>query len=144
MNTNQQTQQVRENSIGWMLSMSSRIAHNLLKKQLKSLGILPEHFVLLMILLEKDGVIQSILAEKTNLPQYSITRHIDSLEQKQLVRREADPSSRRSWHIYTTDKCTQLAPQLYAVVKVVNQKLLANLSDNEAKQLCSLLAKIIY
>lgn len=138
-----QAQQVRKNSVGWLLNVSASIAKNHLKDTLKPLAVTPEQFRLLMSLLEKDGISQSALAKKANLPQYSVTRHLDNLAEKQLVRREADPNSRRNLCVFVTDKGKQFAPQLYQAVDVVNQQLLANLSADEIKQLQHLLSKII-
>lgn len=133
----------RESSIGWKLRHLSDIAEHTIRQQLTQIDIEFEQFMLLMFLLESPGSSQATLAKQSHLPTYSVTRYLDVLAQKGLVTREPDPNSRRSYCVYATDKATDVAPDLFAMVTVTSQQLLSGLDNDEQATLHQLLNKLL-
>ncbi|NBC05806.1 MAG: MarR family transcriptional regulator [Bacteroidetes bacterium] len=68
------------------------------------LPITPDQFRVLTHLWENDGLQQSELAICTDRNRANVTRVIDILEGKGIVRREDDPNDRRIRRIFLTDK----------------------------------------
>jgi DNA-binding MarR family transcriptional regulator len=136
-------QEVRENSIGWMLKSLSFSLDNEMKEELSGLGLTFGQFGLLMTLLEEDGLTQTEIGKKIAMPGYTTTRTLDALEEKHLIERRKDERSRRSHRIYLTGQGRKLGPKLYAIVKAVNEGLLASLSSAERADLISLLRRLL-
>ena len=69
-----------------------------------NLGITVEQWVILKFLSEKTDLNQKELAVKSNRDPASITRTLDLLEKKDLLKRLAIPNNRRSYKIGLTIK----------------------------------------
>ena len=76
------------------------------------------------------------------MPGYATTRTIDALEEKQFVARQKDDCSRRSYRIYLTDQSRRIIPELFIIVKKVNEQLLSVLSLTQRKHLTAILKKL--
>ena len=72
--------------------------------QEEGLPITPDQFRVLTHLWEKDGLQQSELATCTNRNRANVTRIIDILEKKEIVKRKSAPHDRRVHKIYLTEK----------------------------------------
>ena len=70
----------------------------------EGLPVTPDQFRVLTHLWEKDGLQQSELATCTNRNRANVTRIIDILEKKDIVRRLPDPNDRRVQKIFLTEK----------------------------------------
>ena len=123
--------QVRTNSIGWMLSRITKNQHTALAAKLKPIDLVLNEFIILMTLLEYEGLTQSQIGVQVSLPAYSTSRAIDSLVKKGMVKRRSDTRSRRSYQIHLTQSGWQIGPQIFAIINDVNRQLLAELSVNE-------------
>jgi DNA-binding MarR family transcriptional regulator len=146
---------VRENSVGWMLKMLTGCLDPKMKQELKSLDLDLLQFAVLMTLLEEEELTQTGIGKRITLPsyattrtidaleEYATTRTIDALEEKHLVERRKDESSRRSHRIFLTDEGHAIAPQLFAIVKSVNDGFLSALDAAEKKQLKAILKKLL-
>lgn len=133
---------VRHTSIGRMLTMLSMSVKDQLNNRLSALGLSMNGFFILMTLLEKEGQTQSDIGQKIALPAYGTTRTIDTLQDHGLLERRADPASRRNHLIYLTPKGRALAPEIFAVVKEVNEWLLAPLDAAEKQHFSDVLEKL--
>ena len=134
---------VRKSSVGWMIKMLSMSMDHQMKMELKPYDLTMEHFKIMMTLLEKDGLTQAQIGEKILMPAYSLTRNLDALELKDLIKRDKHHSSRRSHSILVTDKGKALAPNLFNVVHHVNRELLSSLNNSEVLQFKTTLAKLL-
>lgn len=134
---------IREGSVGWMLNVLAASLNIDMKKQLDSLNLTIHQFMVMMTLLESDGVSQTVIGKKVKLPGYAITRNLDALEEQGLIERKADKSSRRRFSITLTDQGRALAPSLFQVVIGINADLMSGLTSKEADQLTLLLNKLI-
>lgn len=106
----------------------------------KPYGISPQQFNILRILNGageplKAQVIKDRMVERSP----NTTRLMDKLLAKELINRFACPEDRRVVHIEITKDGVKLLDE---ISKYLNEDPLANLSDEEAKQLSDLLDKI--
>ncbi|MCP5093858.1 MAG: MarR family transcriptional regulator [Gammaproteobacteria bacterium] len=141
--TKSQAQSVRENSVGFMLKMLSTSLDAEMNKELKRLDLNLRQFAVLMTLSETEGLTQAEIGKKINVPGYATTRTLDALEDKRLVERHKDERSRRNYRIFLTDQGRAVVPELFAIVKKVNQGLLSVLSTTERKQTADILEKLM-
>ena len=88
-------------------------------------------YVILMRLFESEGRTQDNLAALLSLDKAVITRIVNELEKKSLVRRERDSRDKRVRHLYTTDLAKALEPKLREVLDNLLEYLFANLAENE-------------
>ena len=78
------------------------------KLQENGINITPEQFLVLDILWEKQSLSQQNIADIIQKDKNSVTKIIDSLEKKQLVRRVVDTKDRRINKIELTDEAIAL------------------------------------
>ena len=78
------------------------------KLQENGINITPEQYLVLDILWEKQSLSQQNLADIIQKDKNSVTKIIDSLEKKQLVRRVMDQKDRRINKIELTDEAIAL------------------------------------
>ena len=78
------------------------------KLQENGINITPEQFLVLDILWEKQSLSQQNIADIIQKDKNSVTKIIDSLEKKQLVRRVMDKKDRRINKIELTDEAISL------------------------------------
>jgi DNA-binding MarR family transcriptional regulator len=73
----------------------------------------------------------------------AMSRLLDRLETKGIVRRVRDYTDRRQIHVELTDKGQQLSPQIMPVIAKVYAQFLEGFSDDEAVLLQSLLQRLL-
>lgn len=130
-------------SVGRMLNQLSKQLNAEMKMRLKTLDLTLNSFFILMTLLESEGLTQSELSKRLNLPPYGITRLIDSMQAAGLVERREDPSSRRNHLIFLMARGKSIAPEVRKIVAEVNDRLLAGISTAEREAFTQTLAKLV-
>lgn len=134
--------QSREESAGWMFKTISNWIDEELSRQLKPLGISRVLFPIMMVLLEDEGQTQVEIGNKISMPGYATSRNIDQLEYRNLVKRQAHESSRRSHRVYLTPQGKELASELITVADSLSEKLLGPLKDDERETLKKMLKRV--
>nr|WP_191296997.1 MarR family transcriptional regulator [Paenibacillus sp. PL91] len=104
--------------------------------------VTPEQWSLLMCLDEHDGITHKDLAQRTDKDPANITRLVDQLERKELVRRVANPGDRRSQLLYLTENGRTNAHALAPIEADFVTQMLANISKEEIQAFKSFMAKI--
>jgi len=140
---NAKTRKTRENSCGWLVKVMGLRMDAAMKVELEEHELDLKSFSNLMCLFEQDELTQVELGQRVGNPQYATSRVVDALEQRKLVRRRPDPTSRRAHRIVLTAKGESLRKVLPAIVQRVNNKMLAGLEGSERKNLVSLLQKAL-
>lgn len=88
------------------------------------------------------GVRLKDLAERLRIAPRSATEVVDQLQQKGLVRRDADPSDRRATLLVATDAGEQLFAEVSANRRDKSNEYFARLSDEDRAQLARILGKL--
>lgn len=138
-----EVKRVTQASVGRMLNRLSRRLNSEMIARLGEIDLTMNGFFILMQLFDVEGQTQSALGKKIGLPPYSMTRLIDSLQELALVERREDPNSRRNHHIYLTDAGHALRPQIFEIVRSVNDWLLQDLEPDEKQRFADTLAKLL-
>lgn len=131
-----------EESLGFIISRTNQKLSNYLTRKFKPYDITPEQWGLLNRLWEKDGVSQKELSEISIKDQTTVTRILDKLERKGLIKRQTSPDDRRSFLIFLTDTGRSLENKLVPIAYEVLDEALQGLSEEEIKQMKLLLNKI--
>ena len=119
---------VLEETLGFAVQRASII----MKKQLIELfqeqgyHITPEEFAILGRLWEEDGLLQSVINDKTLKDKTTVTRLLNRLIKKGLIKKKTDAADRRNYRIHLTKKGKTLKDQIIPIV----EQLLAAASRN--------------
>jgi len=125
---------ILDESLGFRLGMTYRKASQILTQRFKPYDMTPEQYTLLVRLVEEDGINQKELAQRTARDQPTLTRILDVLERKGLVRKETDPSDRRAFLLYITDEGRKKAEELIPIEKAYDKELFAGMTPEQITQ----------
>jgi len=115
---------------------------NNLGKSLKPYNVTHEQWTLLKWLWAKDGISQKELSERSFKDQPTITRILDKLERRGLIRRQIDAEDRRVSLIYLTNEGQAIKGPLIPLARQALDQCLDGLSKQEQEQLKNLLNRI--
>lgn len=115
---------------------------NNLAKALKPYNVTQEQWPLLKWLWVQDGISQKELSEKSFKDQPTTTRILDKLEQRGLIRRQANSVDRRVSLIYLTSEGREIRGLLIPLARQALEQALQGLSEQEQVQLKNLLNRI--
>jgi len=107
----------------------------------KGFDLTPVQYAALSAIEAKPGLDQATLASRIAYDRVTIGGVVDRLVQKELVRRETNPSDRRARNLFVTEKGTQALTEIRPIVKDVQSILLEGLDADERRQFISLLQK---
>jgi MarR family transcriptional regulator, transcriptional regulator for hemolysin len=128
--------------IGFSTAQMGRNLIRYLSFYLKPYDVTPEQWTVLKKLTEMDGISQKELAHKAKKDQATLTRILDILERKELIRKQMNKEDRRSFSIYSTDKGEALKQVLHPFIEGLFEKILWNIPVEKLeayKQVMSLL-----
>lgn len=109
----------------------------------KNFDITPEQFVVIEVLMHRDGLYQRQLSEITLKDRPNITRIINILEKNGYVNRVADKNKRKVFKIYLTDKAKNLFPALAQVAKDYRKTMTEGIDKNDLETCMSVLNKVL-
>ncbi len=131
-----------DNSLGFILNKTALFSKAHFNNLIKPYDISPEQWSLIFRVVERSGLTQKELSDSTYKDQANITRSIDRLEQKGLLKRIEHPSDRRSFQLIPTQEALALVEQVVPLSQAFNQRLSKGLSEEEAQTLIALLKKV--
>lgn len=108
----------------------------------KDFDITPIQFRMLMLLEAEEGLRLTYLSDRVLRSKGQVTRIMDQLENKGLVRRAADPHDRRALNAVLTKAGIKLRNKIYAKHQEAIQTYLSALSKDERKALTRILEKL--
>lgn len=132
----------RENSFGFLIQTLAKRLDVKMREELKAHDVDLKIFANLMFLAEKDGVNQREIGNTLNFPEYYTSRNVDAMVELGFAERRPDPNSRRSFLIFLTPAGKAKAKELPPVIKRVNDQVLADLSEEERRQVVGLLKRV--
>ncbi len=133
-----------EDVILFQIDMTSKVSKQYAQKEFDKigLGITIEQWIILKIISESPPLSQKELAEKSYRDPASITRTLDLLEKKKLLRRETIPTNRRTYVISLTKEGKQFINQHLPMVTAHRNKSIEGIGEADLKKLSLLLQKI--
>ncbi|MEL7014372.1 MAG: MarR family winged helix-turn-helix transcriptional regulator [Pseudomonadota bacterium] len=137
------TKDVRSNSLGWMIQRIAQRLNDTMAEQLAPHDLTLQHFAVMMTVLEHAGLTQTEIGARFAMPPYAISRAIDHLVEKGFVERHPHPTSRRAHTIHATEAGQALSGTLFAIVRDVNAGFTAPLSEPERESFRSILTRLM-
>ena len=127
--------EILSNSLGAQINIVARALRTALEKELTADDATPSHWMLLMALGEKDHQSQTGLGRLIHLDNATITRIVDKLEEKGLLKRKQDKSDRRTQIVSLTEQGWKVYRRWIKLGEKVNAKAAEGLKTKEISQL---------
>lgn len=129
-----------------LISRQTRITHlaifRLAEQALADLGITPQQFALLVVVQRNPGSRQSLLARARGLDKSTLVPMIDRLERDGYLERRALATDRRIKTIWITLRGEEVLQSAIPLVRRLDDRIGAHLTDGERTELLRLLEKI--
>ncbi len=129
-------------SLGFVLNKTALLSKGEFNERIKCFGISPEQWSLIFRVVENEGLTQKELSDSTYKDQANITRSIDRLEQKGLLKRLPSASDRRSINLYATPQGRALVETIIPISRAFNDLLSDGFTPQEKSALLHLLQKV--
>ena len=129
-------------TIGFLVSDVSRLIRRRFDERARGIGATRAQWRTLIVLSRNEGVNQGGLADLLEVEPITLCRMIDRLEESGLVERRRDPSDRRAWLIFLTDKSRPLLDQLRELADDLFASALDGLSDAAQAELVASLTRV--
>jgi DNA-binding MarR family transcriptional regulator len=105
-------------------------------------GLTRREWRVLGFVVQNEGVLSSVLADRAMLDRGRTSRALTTLEAKRLVERRPRPSNRREVQVFATAEGRATHDRLFARVVPINRQVLTGFSDAERRQLAHLLERL--
>ena len=105
----------------------------------KDSGMTRAQWRLLTNLTHSEGSTQSDLAERMDVERITLCRMVDRLAEAGMIERRADPSDRRVWRLYLTEKAKPAAAQMTELANELEENMLSPLTSEQRETLAHLL-----
>jgi len=138
-------QSLTKEPLGPMLTRTSRAVGSMLQQMFVAAGhdmSADEWAVLANLKMLQDGQFQQQLADRTFKDKAAITRIIDGLEKRALVKRVSDEKDRRQKRIYLAGKSNELMKKLFPVARKAQLKVQQGISTENIEIFKSVLKQI--
>jgi len=132
-----------DESIGFILYTADLKMKQHFHRKIKLFGITPEQWTILSRLFEEDGISQKELSEKTLKDQAALTRTLDRLEKRQLIKRKASSNDRRSFLVHLTDAGQIMRSEIGPIAEECHEMAVKGFTEEQVKVLKKLLRKTI-
>ena len=109
---------------------------------LKPYDVTPEQCAVLFCLWEKDGVTPKDLSLLVSKDAPTTVRILKKLIKKGLLRRESDPTDKRSYRIYMTAQGNALQDEITAAGEAAVKKVLRGIAKEDSQLMMKLLKQI--
>ncbi|MBA1202760.1 MarR family transcriptional regulator [Pseudomonas capeferrum] len=130
-------------SIGMLLGRAAIFKDRILDSHLEAYGVTAAQFKVLIIVTLYQVDTPAELCRSLGLDSGSMTRMLDRLEQKGLLRRQRCPQDRRQVRLALTEDGQSLADRLPQVGAAAMNELVGALRPEELQTLEALLAKVL-
>lgn len=99
-------------------------------------------FAVLNVLYEHPGIDQTCLSQRASLDTSTCQDIVARMRDKDLIRRERDPSDGRRWLLFLSGKGVLMRQQVVPKVMKVGDELLKMLSEHDRSEFTRLLANV--
>ncbi|MDY6846984.1 MAG: MarR family transcriptional regulator [Chloroflexota bacterium] len=130
-------------SIGSLLVRLGRAHRNLIRREMRCLGLCRGQPPVLFALNERDGTSNSEMAKFLEITPATLTNKVKRMEKAQLVIRRRDPQDERVNRIYLTTKGRGLLDDLHVAMKAIENILLDDFSESQAQVFKESLQKVV-
>ncbi len=131
-----------ENANGRWISLLNRYMQGYISGHLKAHNIGYGQYVFLLTLYHNNGISQDTLSELMNIDKGTTAKAVKKLEDEGYLYREVDPSDKRAYKLYYTEKAIELQPILFEIIDSCNNILTCDFTAEEKEMSLKLLQKM--
>lgn len=131
-----------EDDILWASFKLRYLIKGKLQNKLKNYDISLDQWIILSLIYQKEGSNQKNLAKVSHKDRAAITRILNILEKKGLVKRKHSYQDKREFLIYLTNKGNDLYIETSAIISQNVQKIKYYFNESELEQFKFLLHKL--
>lgn len=131
-----------DDAIGFIINSTGRNLILLLNHKFTQYGITSEQWSLLKRLEEQDGVSIKDLTYRVEKDQGNVTRILDVLEKRELVKRTPNPDDKRSSLVFLTEEGKGLMENLIPIDEELQEVILNGVSKEELTLFKKIISKI--
>jgi DNA-binding MarR family transcriptional regulator len=106
-------------------------------------GLMRPEYVVLYALGLKDGISANDVCLSSGFPKNTLSRAIQKLQRRRLIRRAADPLDRRRYVLRLTAEGRRIVNETMSPMLERERRMLANLNNDEQQVLSKLLARLV-
>ena len=126
-------------TLGFILHEVARFLRRRFEQRARTLGLTRSQWQVLVFLGSNPGVHQTALADMLEIEGITLTRILDKLEAKALVKRCKHPTDRRMWLLHLTEEAHPLIEELRRLGEMTRAEALAGVSESDREHLTSML-----
>lgn len=129
-------------TLGFLVGDVSRLMRRAFDVRARTIGVTRPQWRMLTTLARQEGVNQGRLADLLDVEAITLCRMVDRLSEADLVERRPDPTDRRAWRIYLTDRARPILDELRSLADGLIDEAMDGVSDAERDTLMMLLERI--
>lgn len=127
----------------YLLAASSEKASAQFHAHVREQGLRPPEWRVLACLVDNDGLMLTRLAQLSLMEQSRMTRIVDQMDARGLVRRAADDGDKRRVRVRLTEAGRDVATRLVADAQAHEERLLSALADTDAARVKTVLKTLL-
>jgi DNA-binding MarR family transcriptional regulator len=131
-----------DSSAGYLLTKTAMKLTSAFGRKIKDYNVTTEEFVLLARLIEEDGISQNELALRSEKYPPGVTRMLNSMETKGLIKRVNIENDKRRFAIYLTDKARSAYMDLERLERQIMEEVTDDLTNEQIEVLTYSLRQI--
>ena len=129
-------------NLGQIISDVSRLMRRAFDERARGIGVTRPQWQVLTMLARNEGINQGGLAELLDVEPITLCRMVDRLQEAGMVERRADPSDRRAWRLFLTERANGLLSELRPLALNLFDEAMTGLSVPERDALLEVLERI--
>lgn len=130
-------------SPGFVTNLMARKFAAALQNDLRDLGIAPAQFMVLVEMLEGDGLTQRELVDRLEVEQATMANTLARMERDGLIQRAPSESDGRARLVFVTPKGKEMRDAAMILAQDVNNRATRDLTPDEAKTYLTLTKKMV-
>jgi DNA-binding MarR family transcriptional regulator len=131
-----------DENIGTMLAQVSRLLRRSFDERARGIGVTRPQWQVISLLSFHGGINQGGLAELLEVEPITLGRMIDRLQDAQMVERRPDPSDRRAWRLFLTEKGQKLLDELRPFAHETYEIALEGVGEEDRAALMAILGRM--
>lgn len=134
---------IDKDTLGFIICHADLKMKNNLMRKIKFFDITTEQWMIMNRLFEEGGISQKELSERTLKDQGSLTRTLDRMGKKGLVKRQVNPTDRRSFLVYLTDEGRAVRNRIVPIAVECIEDAVKGFTEEEVDTLAGFLKRLI-
>jgi DNA-binding MarR family transcriptional regulator len=129
-------------NLGIILADVSRLMRRSFDARARDIGVTRPQWRVLSALVRHEGINQGGLADVLEVEPITVCRMVDRLQDAELVERRPDPTDRRAWSLFLTEKGHGVIAQLRPLADDMFDEALDGIDPVESEQVIAVLDRI--